>query len=196
MSNLTNYTYSYNQISNSPILTIIVHGGGEGIESSFIQKIRTKYSKNSTLLIQMPFIDREEEGTSTPEFLEEIAEFEEIINNINLSKVTTINMIGKSIGGLVLLNYYYKNYQELKEYNTKLSLLGYLLDNTKLKQDKPIIMDIIQGSNDKYGSIVDVQKAIADYPNITLKVIENGDHSYRDSNKNPIYQDSAIEILD
>ena len=88
-----------------------------------------------------------------------------------------------------------KNYQELKNYKVKITLLGYLLEFTKLDPTKPLVIDIIQGSNDKYGSIENVKKVIRGCSNITLKVIENGDHSYRDNNKNPVYQDLAIELL-
>jgi predicted alpha/beta-hydrolase family hydrolase len=193
---MQSYTYSYNQISNSSKLTVIVHGGGEGIESNFIQKIRNKFNSQSTLLIQMPFINRGEEGTSTKTFDEEIKEIKEIINSIDKSNIKSIKFIGKSIGALVLLNYIYQHYLELSKFEIDLTMLGFLVEFTKLDITKPLKINIIQGTNDKYGTILDVQNIIESSKlQIELSLVENGDHSYRDVNKNPIFQDDAIALI-
>ncbi len=193
---MKSYTYSYNQISNSTKLTVIIHGGGEGIESTFIQKIKNKFKTNSTLLIQMPFIDRGEEGTSTKTFDEEIKEIKDIIDSIDKSSIKSIKFIGKSIGALVTLNYIYQNYLELSNYNIDLTMLGYLVELTKIDYSKPFKIKIIQGDNDKYGKIEDINNIIQDSKLlIELLTIPNADHSYRDFNKNPIYQDLAIDLI-
>jgi predicted alpha/beta-hydrolase family hydrolase len=194
---MKDYTYSYNQKSNSEELVVIVHGGGEGIESDFIQKIKNVYKQHSTLLIQMPFFDRGEEGTSTKTFDEEIKTFEDIFSTINIDQFNKISFIGKSIGGHVLLKYIYKHYFEIQKFNPSIQILGVLVDLIKLELDKPLKIRFIQGTNDKYGSIEDVIKLIksSQSPDISLLRIEGGDHSYRDSNKKPIFQDVVIDNL-
>ncbi len=188
-----NYTYSYNQIANSQELTVIVHGGGEGINSEFIQKIKNVFNSQTTLLIQMPWLNRGEEGTSTPTFDEEILAINQIINSIDVSNIESIRFIGKSIGGLVLLNYIYQNFKMLKRFKIALSMLGFLVDKTEFDKTKPFNIRIIQGTNDKYGKIEDIIKMIKkEQTPISLLRIEGADHSYRDQNKNPVYQDEVI----
>jgi predicted alpha/beta-hydrolase family hydrolase len=195
---MKDYTYSYNQKSNSEELVVIVHGGGEGIESDFIQKIKNVYNKHTTLLIQMPFFDRGEEGTTTKTFDEEIKTIEDIFSTVNIEQFKKISFIGKSIGGHILLKFIYKHYLKIKKFNPSIQILGVLVDLIKFELDKPLKIRFIQGTNDKYGSIEDVIKLIknSQSPDISLVRIEGGDHSYRDMNKKPIYQDEVIQNLE
>jgi predicted alpha/beta-hydrolase family hydrolase len=190
-------TYSYNSVTNSEDLNVIVHGGGEGINSVFIQKIKNVYDDESTLLIQMPFMDRGEEGTTTPTFDEEIKTVEDVMKQVDLSKIKNINFVGKSIGAHILIAYIYKNYSELDNYNLRITFLGMLVDLFKYEETKPIRISILQGTKDKYGSIDDIISMIkqSNSPLISLVRFENADHSFKDENKNPIYQNDVIDQL-
>jgi hypothetical protein len=190
-------TYSNNSVTNSEDLNVIVHGGGEGINSEFIQKIKNVYDDESTLLIQMPFMDRGEEGTTTPTFDEEIKTIEDVMKQVDLSKIKNINFVGKSIGAHILIAYIYKNYTQLDNYNLRITFLGMLFDLFKFDEAKPIKISILQGTNDKYGSIEDIITMIkhSKSPLISLVRFENADHSFRDEYKNPIYQNDVIDQL-
>jgi predicted alpha/beta-hydrolase family hydrolase len=190
-------TYSYNSVTSSEDLNVIVHGGGEGINSVFIQKIKNVYDDESTLLIQMPFMDRGEEGTTTPTFDEEIKTVEDVMKQVDLSKIKNINFVGKSIGAHILIAYIYKNYSELDNYNLRITFLGMLVDLFKYEETKPIRISILQGTKDKYGSIDDIISMIkqSNSPLISLVRFENADHSFKDENKNPIYQNDVIDQL-
>jgi predicted alpha/beta-hydrolase family hydrolase len=191
-------TYSYNSIPNSEDLNVIVHGGGEGINSDFIQNIKNVYDDESTLLIQMPFMDRGEEGGTTPTFDEEIITIEEVIKLVDLTKIKNLNFVGKSIGAHILLAYIYKNYTQLDNYNLRITFLGMLVDLFKYDETKPIRISILQGTKDKYGSIEDIVTMIKQTKSslISLVRFENADHSFKDENKNPIYQDDVIKQLE
>ena len=52
---------------------------------------------------------------------------------------------------------------------------------------------VIQGTNDRFASPVEVRKMVGDLTEVVE--IVDADHSYRNSQKEPIYQEIAIKEL-
>ncbi len=143
----------------------------------------------------MPFKDRGENQTRSPETLEEIQVVEKVISSLDISNYKVINFIGKSLGGLIL-----QRFIEKSKFNTnkhQLTILGYLTEYVDISSLKTQL-HIIQGEKDRYGKLDDLNKLISGNPkkDIELSVVAKGDHSYRDENKNPLYQDKAVELIE
>jgi predicted alpha/beta-hydrolase family hydrolase len=190
-------TYTYHNKLNSNTLFVILHGGGAGIEDPFLGKIYDKIisANQSYLAIQMSFIDRVESSSSGLETPREIEEVQTVLDQINLSNYTDIHFIGKSLGGLVLQRFITQSpvFNALK---TNLTVLGYLVGDVDISQFQGSL-HIIQGEYDPYGTPEAVQKDLDLSPNTSAKldIIPNGDHSYRNDKKEPIYQDEAVGLI-
>jgi predicted alpha/beta-hydrolase family hydrolase len=189
-------TYNYHNKLNSETLFVIVHGGGAGIEDPFLQKIYFLIQKanQSYMAIQMPFIDRGESTSSGPETLEEIKTVGDALSQIDTTKYSKIHFIGKSLGGLVL-----QRFIETSSFNTnqtQFTILGYLVGDVNVK-NLQANLHIIQGENDPYGKPEIVQSELDSSPSSIKKIdiIKDGDHSYRNSAKEPVFQDEAISLI-
>lgn len=193
------YIYDLKWVNTSNELVVINHGGSEGIESDFIQKIKRKFTLSSTLLIQLPFKTRNKESTSGPEFKEELETYEEIFKIIrslpNFKNITKIKFIGKSVGGLIQYHFIQNNYLWIEPLSVDLTLLGYLFDHTTINHDFNFPIHIIQGSIDPWCNLENVSNLVKKYSFIKLSVVEGGNHSFKNTKKEPVFQDLAISLI-
>jgi predicted alpha/beta-hydrolase family hydrolase len=195
---MTNIMPTYNHLhdSKSNTLYVILHGGNKGIHDPFLHKIYNKIttSNQSYITIQMPYFDRGESQSSTPETTEEMLAIDNVLSSIDCTKYQQIRFIGKSLGGLVLSRCILNN-PKLNTKTTHLTILGYLVEHINLKGFNGNL-EVIQGDNDPYGSITEVQKSLdlssIDY---NLKIVKGGDHSYRNAEKDGVFQDQAVELI-
>jgi predicted alpha/beta-fold hydrolase len=191
-------TFIYNSNYKADKLVIINHGVNEGIRSEFLTKISNKaYDAGfSTLLTQMKYKDRGESKSSSMELVEEIQTVKEILNSIDLSRYNSIHFVGKSLGGLIF-NRYIQDYRNTLPNDTKLTFLGFLVEFAEINEKMNYPMNIIQGTKDKYGTKIQLDELLAKHKDIDFKVIyiENADHSYRNSEKLPVFQDLAIDSI-
>ncbi len=195
---LNNYTIKIKADSSNDELFVINHGASEGINSEFMNKIQVKLEKanKNYIFIQMPYKNRGDERSSGPETMEEINTVKEIFNDLELFNYSKISFIGKSLGGLILTRFISQN---VEKFLGKLTFtqLGFLVGEIVVPENIDSF-HIIQGENDKYGSLSDVKSIIEDHKALPIKltIIDKADHSYRDSDKNPTFHDAAIEAID
>jgi hypothetical protein len=193
-----NLTFNYYNNANSTKLYIITHGMSDGIESSLLQKIRTKLidQKSSFVFIQFPFRDRGDSSSSGELLPEEIQAVEQISDFIGASNYKDIHFIGKSIGGIVLADYIKKHYSEFS-FDFKLTVLGYLAGDIVLDNENPYNIHIIQGTNDKYTSKELLLSTLASTPafETVIDYVQGADHSYRNENKEPVFEDTALGYI-
>ncbi|MGC1177332.1 MAG: alpha/beta family hydrolase [Candidatus Saccharimonadales bacterium] len=102
-------------------------------------------------------------------------------------------IVAKSLGRIVA-SYYLDQHRENSK--IKLVILGYVVGGVKTSALQDALTLIIQGENDRFGNAKTVRNELAQH-NAHAKVIEipKADHSYRDINKAPIYQERAISKL-
>lgn len=190
-------TFTYHNKFNSKKLFIIVHGGGAGIGDPFLGKIYNRIisANQSYVAIQMSFIDRGESSSSGVETLREIEEVQTVLDQINPSNIENICFIGKSLGGLVLQRFITQS-TIFNDPKTHLTILGYLVGDVDVSQFKGKL-HVIQGENDLYGTPEAVRKDLDNSQSayVKLDIIANGDHSYRNDKKEPIYQDEAVSLI-
>jgi len=188
---------SFNSFNTSKRLVILTHGASEGIENSFIQNIIHKFSENkvSVLALQMPFKVRGENSSSGSELLEELEAVKQAMKLVNLFEYDSIDFIGKSLGGIIFskfLNNQNVNFQT----KTSLTILGYIYGDVEINNYSGKLF-VIQGENDKYGSKQDIEKDLDNSVSNdkSLLIIPNADHSYRNENKEPIFQTEVVKLL-
>ncbi|MGL4758121.1 MAG: alpha/beta family hydrolase [Patescibacteria group bacterium] len=193
------YIYDLRIVNSSDELIVINHGGSEGIDSEFIQKIKIKFNNSNTLLIQLPFKTKGDESTSGPSFQEELQSYTEIfeeIKRLNLfTTIKSIRFIGKSVGGLIQYIFIINNFDWLKQFNPNLTAMGYLFDHYELSKEVQFPFHIIQGSMDPWGKIEDISQLVNSYTFLTLDIVEGGNHSYKNEKKEPVFQDTAIKLI-
>jgi hypothetical protein len=75
-------------------------------------------------------------------------------------------------------------------------VLGYVLGSVKTEALGSKLRLVIQGENDRFGGAQTVKDDLAKH-GIKARVIEvpKADHSYRNEQKEPVYQDDAITII-
>lgn len=190
--------YLHYNSNKSQELNIIFPGSSLGFQTGLINKIFNAFvtQGKSAITYNYPFLDRGEENSSGEQLTEELKALNEVLKVIDIYKYSRVNFIGKSLGAIVASYFLRKpeNHELLDK--SSLSVLGYVKGSIDLTSLTCKTL-IVQGENDKFGNIAEVQDDFKDVDSshITFVEIPNADHSYRDSEKNPVFEDKAIEHL-
>ncbi|HET7098801.1 MAG TPA: alpha/beta family hydrolase [Patescibacteria group bacterium] len=183
--------------TESDTLDVLLHGGKGGMNYSLMQKIFDASVKqgHSVVNFNFPFFERGEEQSSGPDLVEEVETLKNILNSVKFDKYKQIRLIGKSLGGAIGAKFL--STLDVEE-QSKFSIIifGYITGDIKLNTFPGKIV-IIQGEKDKYGGINVIEKDLenAVSKDITYFEVPNADHSFRNEQKEPVYEDGAIEIF-
>ena len=185
-------TYKYYRKNGTKTVYIILHGGGAfGVETDFISSIfdAIAATKNSVLCFNFPYCERGEETSSGPELKEEIDALKRAVDFAYLEGFSKIIIVAKSLGSIIA-SYYLEQYPDSQ---IELLVLGYIPSETKQRAISNNLKLVIQGTNDRFASPIEVKKNVGSL----VEVIEiiGADHSYRNSKKEPVYQETAIKEL-
>jgi len=192
---MSQYIYYSNNLEE---LNIIFPGSSLGFQTGLINKIFNKFVSEgrSAVSYNYPFLDRGEENSSGEDLKEELDALNSILTSIDINKYSKINLIGKSLGAIVASYFLAKDENSHLLDKVSLSVLGYVKGSIDLSKINCKII-IIQGEKDRFGNIDEVKKDFEDkdLSQISFTEIPNADHSYRNSDKEPIFEDLAIEAL-
>lgn len=185
-------TYKYYRKTGTKIVYIVLHGSGPvGVETDFISSIFDSIAatKNSVLCFNFPYCEREEEASSGPELKEEIDALKRAVDFAYLEGFNKIIIVVKSLGGIIA-SFYLEQYPDGQ---IELLVLGYIPSKIKQRAISHNLKLVIQGTNDRFASPIEVKKNVGSL----VEVIEilDADHSYRNSKKEPVYQETAIKEL-
>jgi alpha/beta superfamily hydrolase len=154
-----------------------------------------KTDKNSLLAVQMLFKDRGESQSSGKELKEELAALQSALEFVNYKEFERLHFIGKSLGGIIFSQFLKQQPTDLQS-KSRLTILGYIYGDAVIP---PAIsgINIIQGENDKYGTPEQVQSELekSGVANKVLNIVKGADHSYRNTQKEPEFQDKAVELI-
>lgn len=194
-----NLTSSLKYISNSKsdTLDVLLHGGAGGMEQTLMKKLFDACVglDHSVVSFNFPFFERGDEHSSGPELKEEIETLKYVLSHCGADKYKHVRLIGKSLGGIII-GKFLSQLEEDKQSKYSVIVFGYVTGDVDLKQFNGRI-SIIQGQKDKYGGIEIVEKDMEGSlsKDVHLYQIVDGDHSYRNEEKEPVYEDEAIEIF-
>lgn len=195
MQNKFTSSLKFIQNEQSEILDVLLHGGAGGMNQTLMVKVfdACVAQGHSVVSFNFSFFERGDEHSSGPELVEEITTLKDVLNYCDSNKYKKIRLIGKSLGGIIVskfLSELTKNKQE----KFSVIIFGYVTGEVSLNNFYGKI-SIIQGGKDKYGNLEivknDLKKAVS--KNIYFYQVPNGDHSYRNEFKEPIYEDVAID---
>lgn len=190
--------YIHYNSNNSNELNIIFPGSSLGFQTGLINKIFNRFvaEGKSAISFNYPFLDRGEENSSGEELIEELEALNEVLKLVDFNQYSKINFIGKSLGAIIASFFLQKPENMDLLSKVSLSVLGYVKGSIDLKSLNCKIL-IVQGENDRFGNITGVKKDFenTDHSNVTFIEIPNADHSYRNSEKQPVFEDLAIEEL-
>jgi predicted alpha/beta-hydrolase family hydrolase len=188
-------TYKYYHKQGSKTVYLVLHGGGpEGVETPFISHIIESLAATGTSVFgfNFPYCERGEENSSGPELTEETAALEEVVQFLHSEGYERIIIVAKSLGGIVT-SYWLAQHPDAL---VQVVVLGYVIGSVKTEAWHDKLSVVIQGENDRFGNGGAVQEELATH-NITAEILEVpvADHSYRNEQKEPVYQDDAIKLL-
>lgn len=188
-------SYKYYRKLNSKTVYLVLHGGGpEGIETPFISRIiDVLTTKGSSVFgFNFPYCERGEENSSGEELAEETAALEDVVQYLRNEGYEKIVIVAKSLGGITT-SYWLEQHPAS---DVEVVVLGYVLSSVKTRALVDSLRIVIQGENDRFGDAAAVEEELAK-AGVDAKVIEvpQADHSYRNEQKEPIYQDQAIQLL-
>lgn len=189
---LDNVTYKFYHKQLSDRVFVVLHGSGtEGVESTFIAKVIEGLTKtsNSVFGFNFPYCERGDESSSGPELAEEVEALKQVVEQLqeNGYKVT---IVAKSLGAIVASFYLEQNPSD----EIELIILGYVIGDVKTQAVRNNLKAVIQGENDRFGGAEAVNAEIRDI-NADVIEISSADHSYRNDQKEPVFQDAAIQEL-
>lgn len=185
-------TYKYYRKKGTKVVYMILHGGGPvGVETDFISSIfdAIAATKNSVLCFNFPYCERGEEASSGPELKEEINALKRAVDFAYLEGFSKIIIVAKSLGSIIA-SYYLEQYPDSQ---IELLVLGYIPSETKQRAISNNLKLVIQGTNDRFASPIEVKKNVGSLVEV-IEIID-ADHSYRNSKKEPVYQETAIKEL-
>ena len=165
--------------AKSNTLDVLLHGAGGGMKHSNMQKV----------------FERGEEHSSGPELIEEVETLKKILSDCGSEKYKHIRLIGKSLGAIIAAKYLSGlPVEDQKKYSV--IIFGYDTGMINIFAF-PGKISIIQGEKDKYGNIETVKENLknAKSKDISYFEVPNADHSYRNEQKEPIYEDIAINYF-
>ncbi len=193
---LPNFKYFFS--NKAEVLDVVLHGGSQGMDSGFMNKIveASRKEGHSVVAFNFPYIERGEENSSGPELIEEIDALQSALDYCQSEKYSYVRLIGKSLGGVVAAAYLKKlTSDKMKKYCA--IIFGYDIGYIDIKNFSGKIV-IVQGSKDKFGDVEAVKQNIdgSVSKDITYFSIDGADHSYRvPETKEPVYEDEAIKAV-
>lgn len=183
--------------NESDTLDVLLHGSSGGMNYSLMQKIFNECVKHghSIANFNFPYFERGDEHSSGPELREELETLQVVLDKCSSKEHKHIRLIGKSLGAIIA-SYYVKSLSKEEQSKYSIIIFGYVVGSVDLKDFEGKI-DIIQGSEDKFGNIDDVKKDLKNTvsKNINLFEIKGADHSYKNELKEPIFEDEAIGVF-
>lgn len=189
---LEGLTYKYYRKLNSKTVYLVLHGGGaEGVETPFIPNIISALSGtgNSVFGFNFPYCERSEENSSGPELTEETATLETVVQFLRNEGHEKIVIVAKSLGGIVTSHWLAQHPNE----DVGVIVLGYVIGSVKTEALQGEVRLVIQGEHDRFGNAAAVRAELAKH-SVEARVVEvpKADHSYRNEQREPVYQESAI----
>lgn len=192
---LQDLSYKYYRKRNTKTVYLVLHGGGPvGIETPFISHIINALTGtgSSVFGFNFPYCERGEENSSGEELAEETAALDKVVQFLRSEGYEKIVIIAKSLGGITT-SYWLEQHEDE---NVEVIVLGYVIGSVKTEALQGKLRLVIQGENDRFGNAKAVKEELAKY-SAEADVVEvpKADHSYRNEQKEPVYQDATIELL-
>jgi predicted alpha/beta-hydrolase family hydrolase len=193
---IENLTYVHCHKTESTTCFLVLHGGDvEGIVSPFISSIITSLSKSGTSVFgfNFPYCERNEESSSGEDLREEICALNNVVDFLRISGYEKINIVAKSLGGIVASFWLEKE----KISGTQIFILGYVIGSVKTLAFRNNHVSVIQGQLDKFGDIEKVKDEFRKNNILVSEIVEipNADHSYRNKEMEPVFQNEAVRQL-
>ncbi len=188
-------TYKYYRKLNSKTVYLVLHGGGpEGVESSFISNIINALTAtgNSVFGFNFPYCERREENSSGEQLTEETTALDKVVQFLGGEGYEKIVIVAKSLGGITTSFWLEQHPDE----SIEVVILGYVIGSVKTDTLNGKLRLVIQGENDRFGDATAVTQELGKY-DVEAEVLEvpQADHSYRNEQKEPVYQEQVIELL-
>lgn len=183
--------------TKSDTLDVLLHGAGGGMNHTNMLKAVDVCVKqgHSAVNFNFPFFDRGDEHSSGQDLIEEVETLKKVLIECKADRYNHIRLIGKSLGAIIAAKYLSQlKPEEQKKFSVV--IFGYDTGMINISTFSGKI-SIIQGEKDKYGNIEivknDLKNAVS--KDISYFEIPNADHSYRNEQKEPIYENEAIEVF-
>ena len=150
---------------------------------------------HSVVSFDFPFFERGEEHSSGPELTEEIGVLKDVLDKCHAEKYKSIRLIGKSLGGIIGAKFL-EGLSGNDQKKFTIIFFGYVVGSINLKNFQSKIV-VVQGEKDRFGNIDSVKKDLesALSRDIIYFEVPNADHSFRNDQKEPVYEETAIKFF-
>lgn len=177
-------------------INILIHGSSEGFNSQFMQFINAGLNRAGKKTFGFDF-DYIASGTApSKDFIDEYAKLKSVINHHINRGYTKINLIGKSLGGVLCLH------EEIIRHANKVVILGfpyslgYSADLCKKLGKNASKVSIIQGTNDSLCNLEELaelnQSMVSE---ISIIAIDNASHGFKPINSNTTLEQNYIQVV-
>lgn len=179
---------------NRDTLYIMLPGVSQAPNTGVLKSIENRLatSQKNYLVVTFPFQDKGFDGPESPTHEVELNEVIRGLEKVSEGeKFKRIVLVGKSFGALIAIKLI-ATLQDLFNCPIELHILGFIFDDgTQLDKKSVSNVFVYQGELDRFGSPVDVEQKM---PFAKVFTIVGADHSYRNENKEPVYE-SDVEKL-
>ena len=189
-------SYKTNKGEETDVLYILLPGVSQDIRTGMMSDISKKLTaaKKTWVAINYPFQDRGQKEPSSDDLVEEIDEvmsgLTAVHTELQNKQPKKIIIIAKSLGAVVVAKMQSRLFA-LAE-SVDLFVLGYVLEDISFTHNRLRTFVIYQGEHDRFMTPDHVTKFATGAEVITIK---SADHSFRNENKEPIYESVVLADL-
>lgn len=188
-----NITYRYAHYPDQDKVYLLIHGISAGIDSDFMELIFNNIISLHEACFMANFNYLDQGLSPSHDLKDEVHFLDELINYLKDEGYKEIELVAKSLGGIVASKWLVEHKDDL---SISLVILGYVIGEVKTEGLKGKLKLIIQGENDRFGKAFNVQEELKSH-GITaiIKEIPGADHSYRNNDREPVYQKQVIGLV-
>jgi predicted alpha/beta-hydrolase family hydrolase len=179
---------------NQKGVVVLSHGGNNGFDSSLITLLKDEFTKKGYISIPYNFAYLSKHEGPSQGLKNELHDLTQIVKGVaTLFPGLPLHLIGKSLGGIVS-SWYARDYTSRV---ASVGILGYIPDKENIDfGNYNGTVNIVQGSNDKYGTIDGVRRDLERFHvPFYIEEILDSDHSYRSVTLGENHEREAVEAL-
>lgn len=191
---IANLTYKYYRKENAKEVFVLLQGGRYKIETPLMTNLfEALITKGQNVFaFNFPESNHGENSDNENDLSSEIESLNTVVNYLKNKGNEKFYFVAKSLGGIVASRWL----EKYPDQDLKMSVLGFVVGQLSMNGIRGRLDIVVQGEHDRFGDAKAAEEHLKEN-NINAKVTEipGADHSYNNLNKEPEFQQLAVETL-
>lgn len=191
---INNLTYKYYHKENANEVFVLLQGGSYKIETPLMTNLFDALiaKEQNVFTFNFPESNHGENSDDENDLSSEIESLNTVVNYLKNDGNEKFYFVAKSLGGIVASRWL----EKYPDQDVKMAVLGFVVGQLAMDAIRGKLEIVIQGEHDRFGGPAVVEKHLNEH-GVKAKILEikGADHSYNNLNKEPEFQQLAVETL-